>query len=78
MEIKVLGSGCANCKRLYEYAKQAVDELDVNANIIYVTDMMEIAKANLLRTPGLVINNKVASYGRVPNVDEIKEMIKKA
>jgi small redox-active disulfide protein 2 len=78
MEIKVLGSGCSNCKRLYEYAKQAVDELDITANIVYVTDMIEIAKANLLRTPGLIINNHVVSYGRVPLVDEIKEMIKKA
>lgn len=78
MEIKVLGSGCSNCKKLYEYAKQAVDELDITANIIYVTDMIEIAKANLLRTPGLIINNQVVSYGRVPLVDEIKEMIKKA
>ncbi|MDY0294227.1 MAG: thioredoxin family protein [Acholeplasmataceae bacterium] len=78
MEIKVLGSGCSNCKRLYEYTKQAVDELDITANIVYVTDMIEIAKANLLRTPGLIINNHVVSYGRVPLVDEIKEMIKKA
>jgi small redox-active disulfide protein 2 len=78
MEIKVLGSGCSNCKRLYEYAKQAVDELSIVADVIYVTDMAEIAKANLLRTPGLMVDSKVVSYGRVPSVDEIKELIKQA
>lgn len=77
MEIKVLGSGCSNCKRLFENVKQAVDELQVDANVLYVTDMMKIAEANLLRTPGLMFDGKVVSYGRVPSVDEIKEMIQK-
>lgn len=77
MEIKILGSGCSNCKRLYEYTKQAVDELDIEATVIYVTDMLEIAKANLLRTPGLIVDQKVVSYGRVPSVEEIKTMLQK-
>ena len=78
MIIKVLGSGCANCKRLYEYTKEAVKELNVDAEVIYVTDMVAIAEANLLRTPGLMIDGKIVSYGRVPNFYEIKEMIQKA
>lgn len=78
MVIKVLGSGCANCKRLYEYTKEAVKELNVDAEVIYVTDMVAIAEANLLRTPGLMIDGKIVSYGRVPNFYEIKEMIQKA
>lgn len=78
MEIKVLGSGCSNCKRLYEYAKEAVADLNVKADVIYVTDMIAIAEANLLRTPGLMIDGKVVSFGRVPDVDEIKSMIQKA
>ena len=78
MIIKVLGSGCSNCKRLYEYTKEAVKELNVDAEVIYVTDMVAIAEANLLRTPGLMIDGKIVSYGRVPNFYEIKEMIQKA
>lgn len=78
MVIKVLGSGCSNCKRLYEYTKEAVKELNVDAEVIYVTDMVAIAEANLLRTPGLMIDGKIVSYGRVPNFYEIKEMIQKA
>ena len=78
MEIKVLGSGCMNCKRLYEYAKEAVKDLNVKADVIYVTDMAAIAEANLLRTPGLIIDGKVVSYGRVPSIEEMKEMIRKA
>ena len=78
MIIKVLGSGCANCKRLYEYTKEAVKDLNVDAEVIYVTDMVAIAEANLLRTPGLMIDGKIVSYGRVPNFYEIKEMIQKA
>ena len=78
MEIKVLGSGCANCKRLHQIAELAIKELNENANLIYVTDMMEIANAGLLRTPGLVINNKVVSYGRVPTLEEVKVFIQNA
>jgi len=78
MEIKVLGSGCANCKRLYENVKQAVKDLGVEANVLYVTDMVSIANSGLMRTPGLIINGKIASYGRVPVVDEVKELIKNA
>jgi len=78
MEIKVLGSGCANCKKLLENVEVACKELAFDANIIYVTDYMEIAKAGLMRTPGLMIDGKIASYGRVPNSDEIKKMIESA
>lgn len=78
MEIKVLGSGCMNCKRVYEYTKEAVRDLQIEANILYITEMAAIAEANLLRTPGLIINGKVVSYGRVPSIEEIKTMIQKA
>jgi len=78
MEIKVLGSGCANCKRLHQLAELALRDLNKEANLIYVTDMMEIANAGILRTPGLVINNKIVSYGRVPTLDEVKSFIQNA
>lgn len=78
MEIKVLGSGCTNCKKLLENVEAACKELAFDAHILYVTDYMEIAKAGLMRTPGLMIDGKIASYGRVPNSDEIKKMIESA
>lgn len=78
MNIKVLGSGCQNCKRLYENAKEAVHALKIEAEIDYVTDFMEISKYNLMRTPGLVINQKVVSYGKVCTKEEIIERIQKS
>jgi small redox-active disulfide protein 2 len=78
MEIKVLGSGCANCKRLHQLTELALKELNKEASLLYVTDMMEIANAGILRTPGLVINNKIVSYGRVPTLDEVKTYIQNA
>lgn len=78
MEIKVLGSGCSNCKKLLALTEEAVQELQSDANIIYVTDMVQIAEANFLRTPGLIINGKIVSYGRIPSVEEIKTFIKNA
>lgn len=78
MVIKVVGSGCSNCKKLLELTKEAVKDLHVQADVIYVTDLIEIAKTGLLRTPGLIIDGKIVSYGRVPQLDEIKTMIQQA
>lgn len=75
MEIKVLGSGCANCKRLLDYVQTANKELDLNATVLYVTDYMEIVKTGLLRTPGLMVDGKIVTYGRVPSLDEVKELL---
>ena len=75
MEIKVLGSGCATCHKLHESVKQAVAELGTDAQIPYITDIMEIMKAGIMHTPGLIMNGKVKAMGRVPSVKEIKQMI---
>lgn len=75
MEIKVLGSGCANCKKLLGFAQEAVREMGIDTEVIYVTDMMDIVAAGLMRTPGLIINGKIKASGRIPPVREIKEMI---
>jgi len=73
-----MGSGCANCRRLFENTKKAIAELAIEADIQYITDIMQIANAGLMRTPGLIINDKIISYGRVPEISEIKTMIKAA
>jgi small redox-active disulfide protein 2 len=75
MEIKVLGSGCANCKKLHDNVHAACQELALKADIIYVTDFLEIAKTGLMRTPGLMIDGKIVSVGRIPQVDEVKQLI---
>lgn len=78
MQIKVLGPGCANCKKLYKLVQDAVKELGRDDEIIYVTDMAEIAKAGVMRTPGLVIDGQVKISGRMPKLEEIKELLNAA
>ena len=71
MEIKILGSGCPNCKRLEALAREAASELGVDATFTKVTDAAEIMKYDILSTPGLVIEGNVVASGRVPRRDEI-------
>jgi small redox-active disulfide protein 2 len=71
INIKVLGSGCANCKRLDAIAHKVVADLGLEAEFEKVTDMNEIMKWPILSTPGLVINNKLVSAGRIPSEKEI-------
>jgi small redox-active disulfide protein 2 len=76
--IKVLGSGCANCKKLEATARQAVSKLGVDADVIKVTEYPEIMKYNVLSTPGLVINEKLVSAGRIPSEAEITSLLTNA
>ena len=77
MEIKVLGPGCANCHKLEEMAKTAVRELGMDAQIVKITDMGDIAMHGILSTPGLIVNGKVKHTGKpLPTLDKVKELIK--
>jgi small redox-active disulfide protein 2 len=78
LTIKVLGPGCANCRKLEEVARQTVTSLDVDAEFLKVTDMQEIIAYDVLKTPGLVINDKLVSAGRIPTTEHIAEWIKAA
>ena len=69
--IKVLGSGCANCKRVEQIVHKVVDEMALQAEIIKVTEYPEIMKYNVMSTPGLVINEKIVSTGRIPTPAEV-------
>lgn len=75
MEVKILGSGCSNCKRLEKTARQALDEMGVEATVTKVTDFGDIMAYNIIATPGLVIDEKVVSSGRVPSKAEVTSMI---
>lgn len=79
MEIKVLGPGCANCHKMEEMAKQAVKELGTDAEVVKITDIGEIARHDILSTPGLVVNGKIKHSGKpLPGLEKVKELIKEA
>ncbi len=71
LTIKVLGSGCANCKRLEQIAHKVVSEMGVEAEVIKVTEYPDIMAYNIMSTPGLVVNEKVVSTGRIPTPAEV-------
>ncbi|MCA0389826.1 MAG: thioredoxin family protein [Bacteroidetes bacterium] len=73
--IKVYGSGCANCKKLEQLCYDAVAEMNINANIEKVTDLMEIMKSGIMSTPGLEINGKIVSTGKLPTKETLKHWI---
>ena len=75
VEIKVLGPGCANCKRLEQITRKVVGNLAVDANIKKVTDYQEIVKLGVMTTPGLIVNDKVVSSGRIPSETEVTDWV---
>ena len=75
LTVKILGSGCANCKKLEAVAREAAAQASVEAEFIKVTDMKEIMAFDVMSTPALVINDKVLSSGRIPaTADVVKWM----
>ncbi|MGZ9166426.1 MAG: thioredoxin family protein [Anaerolineales bacterium] len=78
LTIKVLGSGCANCKRLEQIARKVMSDMSIEADVIKVTDYNDIMSYNILSTPGLVINEKVMSSGRIPTPAEVTTWVANA
>lgn len=75
MNIKVLGSGCKNCKKLEENAREAVKEMGIEASIEKVEDFKEIMAYGVMKTPALVVDEEVKVMGRVATVADIKKIL---
>ena len=75
MEIRILGPGCPRCGEVEKRTINALAELNVGADLQKVTDIKKISEYKIFSTPGLVINGKVKSSGRIPSLEEIKKWI---
>jgi small redox-active disulfide protein 2 len=77
MEIKILGTGCTKCKALEQSVLHTLKELNMDANVTKEEDIVKIMGYGIMRTPGLVIDEKVVLSGRVPSTAEIKSFLTK-
>ena len=75
MKIQVLGSGCTNCKRLYEITKEIIKESHLEAQVDYVTDVSKIVEMGIMSSPVLTVNGKPVMVGFIPNKEKIKDAI---
>ena len=77
IEIEILGSGCKKCQQLEANAKQAVINLNLNAEVIHITDPIDIAKRGVMSTPAMTINGKVVSKGQVLSPEQIQPLLQR-
>ena len=75
-KIQILGTGCPKCKKLAEFTETAAKELGIEYEIEKVTKISDIMKFGVMSTPGLVVDGKVKIAGKVPTIEQLKEMIK--
>ena len=74
-KIEIFGTGCPKCKRTEQNVRRAVQELGIEAEVTHVYDQLEMLKRGITNTPAVVIDGEVKITGRVPEVDEIKELL---
>jgi small redox-active disulfide protein 2 len=74
-QVKILGTGCPKCKKLFEAAQQVIKENSIEAEVTKVEDINEIMNYGVMMTPAMVVDGEVKVTGRVPRPDEIKAMI---
>lgn len=75
LTVKILGSGCANCKKLEAVARAAAAASQLEVEFLKVTDMQQIMAYDLLATPGLVVNERLVSSGRIPTVAQVQRWL---
>jgi len=75
MDLKILGSGCNNCRNLEVNTRAALERLGIAAEIEKVTDPAEIASWGVMSTPALVVDDEVVVSGRVPSADQVAELL---
>ena len=75
MQIQVLGSGCASCKKLHELASGIVRELKLDVEVDYITDVSKIVELGIMQSPVLTVNGKPVMVGFIPNKEKIKDAI---
>lgn len=78
MIIKILGTGCANCKRAKALAAEVVRELAIDATVEEITDIPAIMSYGIMSTPGIVIDEKVVSYGNLPSKAQFIQLVQQA
>lgn len=78
MDIKILGTGCPKCVNLEKKVRELVSQNSIDAAISKVSDIQDIMKYGIMSTPGLVINEKVVSFGSIPKDNQILQWIKEA
>ncbi|MGN0405670.1 MAG: thioredoxin family protein [Bariatricus sp.] len=77
MNIKVIGSGCDKCDKVYALVKEAVSELALDADIEKVEDLIEIVKLGVMSAPSIMVDGKVVISGQVPTKEKIKKILRK-
>ena len=75
MKIQILGTGCPKCTQLAERAQSAAEELGIDFELIKVTDITDIMKFGVMMTPALAVDGTVKVVGKVPSVNEIKQLL---
>jgi len=74
-QVKILGTGCAKCNQLADAVKAVIASEGIEAEVEKVEDMQKIMAYNVLSTPALVVDGEVRSKGRVPGLDELKDLL---
>ena len=78
MNIQVLGSGCATCKKLFDRTEVAVQELGIEAKVEYITDVQKIVDMGLMQSPVMAVNGKPVVVGYLPEQEKLKELLSEA
>lgn len=76
-KIEILGTGCPKCKKLEEQAREAAAQLNLECDIVKEEDIQKIMEYGVMMTPALVVDGQVKVTGKVPSVDDIKQILTK-